>query len=69
MNFIFKTIKALIKIALCIIGVLATLKLVYNELEKRGIIKSEWIIQKTPCGKGMRYVMSILDKVVVSFQL
>ena len=69
MNFIFKTIKALIKIALCIIGVLATLKLVYNKLEKRGIIKSEWIIQKTPCGKGMRYVMSILDKVIVSFQV
>ncbi|MEE1055924.1 MAG: hypothetical protein UH239_01570 [Acutalibacteraceae bacterium] len=69
MNFIFKTIKTLIKITLCIIGGLATLKLIYNKLEKCGIIKSEWIIQKTPCGKGMRYVMSILDKVIVSFQV
>ena len=69
MNFIFKTIKTLIKITLCIIGGLATLKLIYNKLEKCGIIKSEWIIQKTPRGKGMRYVMSILDKVIVSFQV
>lgn len=69
MNFIFKSVKALIKIALFIVSILATLKLVYNKLEKNGIIKSEWTIQKTPCGKGIRYAMSILDKVVVSFQI
>lgn len=69
MNFIFKSVKTLIKLSLFIIGILTVLKLVYKNMEKCGIIKSKWTIQKTSCGKRMGYAMSILDKVIISFQL
>ncbi len=69
MKFIFKMLSVLAKVAIFVAGVVVLVKLGINYLEKRGIIKTEWILQKTPTGKGVRWVMSIKDKVLLSFQL
>ena len=69
MKFILKMLSALAKIAIFIAGLAVLIKLGVNYLEKRGIIKTEWILQKTSTGKGVRWVMSIKDKVLLSFQL
>lgn len=70
MSFIFKSVKTLVKVTLIVIGMLAVLKLAYNKLKKRGIIKTEWTVQKPPFGRRkMKYALSVLDKVIVSFQL
>lgn len=69
MKFIFKMLSALAKIAIFIAGLAVLIKLGVNYLEKRGIIKTEWILQKTSTGKGVRWVMSIKDKVLLSFQI
>lgn len=69
MRFILKIAKKLIKLAVFILGLLVILKLIMNKLEEKGIIKREWIAQRTPAGRGLRYVMSVLDKFVISFQI
>lgn len=69
MRFIFKMLSALAKIAIFVAGIAVLIKLVVDYLEKRGIIKTEWILQKTPTGKGVRWAMSIKDKVLLSFQI
>lgn len=69
MKFILKAISIIVKIAVFIAGIAVLLQLGMKYLEKRGIIKTEWIIQKTPVGRGVRWVMSIKDKVLLSFQL
>lgn len=66
---VLKVIRKILAIAVAIIGVLAILKIVANKLEEKGIIKREWIIERRPSGKGVRYAMSILDKAIISFQL
>lgn len=69
MGIILKAIKKILTIAVVVIGVVATVKLVANKLEEKGIIKREWVIERKPSGKGVRYVMSVLDKAIFSFQL
>lgn len=69
MKFIFKMISVLAKIAIFVVGLAVLIKLGIQYLEKRGIVKTEWIAQKTPTGRGVRWVMSIKDKVLLSFQI
>lgn len=69
MKIIMKIVYTIIKVAVFVAGIAVLIKLAVNQLEKRGIIKTEWILQKTPAGKGVRWVMSIKDKVLLSFQL
>lgn len=69
MRFILKIAKKLIKLAVFILGLLVILRLIMNKLEEKGIIKREWIAQRTPAGRGLRYAMSVLDKFVISFQI
>ena len=69
MKCIFKLLSKIAKIVVFVAGLVVLVKLAMNQLEKRGIIKTEWIIQKSPLGKGVRWVMSIKDKVILSFQL
>ncbi len=64
-----KLIKNILKVTIFIAGLFAILKIAMKKLEKKRIIKTEWIAQKTPSGKGMRYAMSVLDKVIISFQI
>lgn len=69
MKCIVKLLSKIAKIVVFVAGLVVLVKLAMNQLEKRGIIKTEWIIQKSPLGKGVRWVMSIKDKVILSFQL
>lgn len=69
MGFILKIFKVIIRTALVILGLFAILGVVVRKLEDIGIIKSDWTIQKTPFGKGLRYAVSIKDKVFFSIQL
>lgn len=69
MKCIIKIISKLIAMVVFVAGVAVLIKLGMNWLEKRGIIKTEWIIQKSSLGRGVRWVMSIKDKVMLSFQL
>lgn len=69
MCYMIKLINNILKVAIFIVGLFAILKIAMKKLEKKGIIKTEWIAQKTPSGKGMRYAMSVLDKVIISFQI
>ncbi len=69
LKLIFFPVKLLIKLVLSLIALLTLWQLVYYRLQKLGIIKSEWIMEKTPSGKGLRFVMSFLDKVFISFQI
>lgn len=69
LKLIFFPIKLLLKLVLSLLALLTLWQLVYYRLQKLGIIKSEWILEKTPSGKGLRFVMSFLDKVFISFQI
>ncbi|MEE1281422.1 MAG: hypothetical protein UHK60_04085 [Acutalibacteraceae bacterium] len=69
MNFILKVISVIVKVAVFVAGVAVLLKLLIKYLEKHNIIKTEWIIKKTPVGRGVKWVMSVKDKVLLSFQL
>ena len=69
MKYILKGLSVISKIAVFIAGVAVLLKLVMKYLEKREIIKTEWIIKKTTAGRCVKWVMSIKDKVLLSFQL
>ena len=69
MIFIIKLVKNILKVAIFIVGLFVVLKMAMKKLEKMGVIKTEWIAQKTPSGKGIRYAMSVLDKVIISFQI
>lgn len=69
MRCILKILSVILKVAVFVAGIVVLAKLAINKLEKYGIIKTEWIVQKTSSGKGMRWVMSIKDKVLLSFQL
>lgn len=69
LKIIFFPVKLLIKFVLSLLALLTLWQLVYYRLQKSGIIKSEWILEKTPSGKGLRFVMSFLDKVFISFQI
>lgn len=69
LKIVFFPVKLLIKFVLSLLALLTLWQLVYYRLQKSGIIKSEWILEKTPSGKGLRFVMSFLDKVFISFQI
>ncbi len=69
LKLIFFPVKLLLRLVLSLIALLTLWQLVYYRLQKLGIIKSEWIMEKTPSGKGLRFVMSFLDKVFISFQI
>jgi uncharacterized membrane protein (Fun14 family) len=69
MKFILKMLSVLAKIAIFVAGLAVLLKLGIQYLEKRGIVKIEWIAQKTPASRGVRWAMSIKDKVILSFQI
>ena len=69
LKLIFFPVKLLLRLVLSLIALLTLWQLVYYRLQKLGIIKSEWIMEKTPSGKGLRFVMSFLDKVFLSFQI
>lgn len=69
MRFIFKILKFVLRTALVILGLFAILGVVERKLEDMGVIKSDWTIQKTPLGKGLRYAVSIKDKIFFSIQL
>lgn len=69
MKCILKFFAFISKLIVFIAGIAVLLKLAFNKLEKMGIIKTEWIVQKTPANKGIRWAMSFKDKVFLSFQL
>ena len=69
LKLIFFPVKLLLRLVLSLIALLTLWQLVYYRLQKLGIIKSEWIMEKTPSGKVLRFVMSFLDKVFISFQI
>ena len=69
LKLIFFPVKLLLRLVLSLIALLTLWQLVYYRLQKLGIIKSEWIMEKTPSGKGLRFVISFLDKVFISFQI
>ncbi|MEE0060966.1 MAG: hypothetical protein UE295_09090 [Acutalibacteraceae bacterium] len=69
MKCILKFFAFISKLIVFIAGIAVLLKLAFNKLEKMGIIKTEWIVQKTPANKGVRWAMSFKDKVFLSFQL
>ncbi len=69
MKCIFKFFCTIAKLAIFIAGIAVLVKLAFKKLEKMGILKTEWIIQKTPANKGIRWAMSFKDKVFLSFQL
>lgn len=69
MKCIFSFFYTIVKLIVVIAGVAVLIKLAFKKLEKMGIIKTEWIIQKTPANKGIRWAMSFKDKVFLSFQL
>lgn len=69
MRFILKGLSVVVKVAVFIVGIAVLVKLGIKYLEKRGIIKTEWIIKKTSAGRCVKWVMSIKDKVLLSFQL
>lgn len=69
MKYMLKGISVISKIAVFIAGVAVLLKLIMKYLEKREIIKTEWIIKKTNAGRCVKWVMSIKNKVLLSFQL
>lgn len=69
MKCIVKFLSKIAKVVIFVAGLVVLVKLAMNQLEKRGIIKTEWVVQKSPLGKGVRWVMSIKDKVTLSFQL
>jgi len=66
---ILRLAKNIIKVVVFLVGLLVMIKLLMKKLEDKGIIKREWIVQKTPSGKGIRYAMSILDRALISFQI
>ena len=69
LKLIFFPVKLLIRFVLFLLALLTLWQIAYYRLQKLGIIKSEWIFEKTPSGKGLRFVMSFLDKVFISFQI
>ncbi len=69
MRIIFYLLKKLIGLITLFVTLIGTFSALYVWLSKKGIIKSEWIIEKTPSGKGMRFVTSIRDKIFLSFQV
>lgn len=69
MNFMLKVISVIVKWIVFISGIAVLIKLSVKYLKKHGIIKTEWIIKKTPVGRGVKWVMSVKDKVLLSFQL
>ena len=69
MKCIMKIISKLVAMIVFIAGVVVLVKLGISYFEKRGIVKTEWVIQKSSLGRGVRWVMSIKDKIVLSFQL
>ncbi len=66
---IIKIVKRIICITVFLIGLFTMLKLVLKKLEKMGIVKSMWKIDRTPAGKGVRYSVSLWGKVFFSFQV
>ena len=69
MKIIIKLLKIILNIIFALVGIVAVLKLIIKKLEDRGIIKYDWIVQKTPCGKGLRCNVSLKDNVFFSIQL
>lgn len=69
MKFVFRLLKTLMGLIGLLITLTGIFSALYVYLCKKGIIRSEWIIEKTPSGKGIRFVMSVWDKLFFSFQL
>ncbi|MEE0265074.1 MAG: hypothetical protein UD936_05540 [Acutalibacteraceae bacterium] len=69
MKCIFKFLGFVAKAIVFFAGIAVLVKLVFKKLEKMGILKTEWIVQKTSGNKGIRWAMSFKDKVFLSFQL
>lgn len=69
MKVMVKILKTILNIIFALVGIFAVLKLIIKKLEDKGIIKYDWIVQKTSCGKGLRCNVSFKDNVFFSIQL
>lgn len=69
MKVIVKILKNILNIIFALVAIFAVLKLIIKKLEDKGIIKYDWIVQKTPCGKGLRCNVSLKNNVFFSIQL
>ena len=69
MKFIVRLLKLLLALLLSVVGFFGTIAAVFAWLSQKGIIKTHWIAEKTPSGKGVRVMMSVWDKLFLSFQL
>ncbi|MBQ7521282.1 MAG: hypothetical protein IJU14_00185 [Clostridia bacterium] len=69
MKIIFRLLKGIMLLVGLFVSLISMLTVFYAWLSQKGIIKSEWLMEKTPSGRGLRFVMSIRDKVFLSFQI